>query len=740
MGWLPGWTYRKQINITGQAGAGTLYQIALSIDASVGGDLHLNGHCVNFPQDIQFTDNDGETLLDYWIEDLTVNPVKIWVKVTDDLNSNQSIYCYYGKSGESSASNGTNTFEFFDDFSQKEVGWQWTKQWETPDILDGRRSFASGDINNDGVDEIILLGGGKYYALDENNGSKLKEVDVYDPSHGFRNLKVEDINGDGYDEICFLEADEVNTAYLRVIDKDGIELWNKSFSVSPAHSMSYIAVGNLTTAPGLEIAVAKGDHIYVYDKDGNSLWDKSIDVGDIAETWKKNCIADFDGDGKNEIAVGGAYGGGENVHNIYMFNGEDGSDAWSNPITVFGDADDASYADLDDDGIADLLIVNGHKAGMSSGITALKGTDGSELWRDASYPDHCDGITVWTNPVSGDPEILLGNIKTNAKVYNKNGTVKWTTANDSELWKFEVFSGDLTGNGIPDVGWASWDDGYTPGNLQAFDIDGKLLASRAIDASCMVYYNQKIFIHDINNKVKCYKLEEAEVGVLDIDKWDISGTPSVSGEELLLEYDDRVCGKTSFGPGHAILNRAKSDKQDFNLIAFWEAIDNSNNEVEIFNSDSSSRCGDNNFDCLCWLSKKAGVNDSACIDSLLDWQNTYYNYEITWLSTEVKYLQNNSIFHTYTGAKIPIINLKPLMRVWDSSTSSILTADWVLVRKYASPEPTFSSAGGEIKNLLRFDNGSLEDKIWLHAPFPITKITLKTSKRKILLNKDIIVI
>ena len=123
MAWLNGWIYRKQVNITGQSGAGTLYQVELSIGASASGDFHLQNHCINFPQDIRFTDNDGETLLDYWVEDLTADPIKVWVKVADDLGSNQSIYCYYGKSGESSGSNGTNTFEFFDDFESVEDNW-----------------------------------------------------------------------------------------------------------------------------------------------------------------------------------------------------------------------------------------------------------------------------------------------------------------------------------------------------------------------------------------------------------------------------------------------------------------------------------------------------------------------------------------------------------------------------------------------------------------------------------------
>ena len=116
MAWLSGWSYRKEITITGQSGAGTNYQAKLNIGDSAGGDFHLEGHCTNFPQDIEVTDNDGTTLLKFWIEDLTADPLKMWVKVADDLGSNQTIYVYYGKSGATTNSNIEDTFLFGDDF------------------------------------------------------------------------------------------------------------------------------------------------------------------------------------------------------------------------------------------------------------------------------------------------------------------------------------------------------------------------------------------------------------------------------------------------------------------------------------------------------------------------------------------------------------------------------------------------------------------------------------------------
>ena len=110
MAWLSGWSYRKEITVTGETGAGTNYQVILDIGDASGGDFHLEGNCTNFPEDIEVTDNDGETLLKFWIPDKTADPLEMWVKVADDLGSNQTIYIYYGKSGATTNSSGANTF------------------------------------------------------------------------------------------------------------------------------------------------------------------------------------------------------------------------------------------------------------------------------------------------------------------------------------------------------------------------------------------------------------------------------------------------------------------------------------------------------------------------------------------------------------------------------------------------------------------------------------------------------
>ena len=156
--WVSGYTYRKKITLShsNSTGAGTDYQVSLSIGDSTGGDFHLEGHCSSFPTDIRFTDNDGTAPLKYWIEDTSADPITVWVKVTDSLeSSNVDIYVYYGKSGDTSDSNGTNTFEFFDDFDSYtdgdlngQGGWSGSSIFDVQSTIAQSGKAIRGDASN----------------------------------------------------------------------------------------------------------------------------------------------------------------------------------------------------------------------------------------------------------------------------------------------------------------------------------------------------------------------------------------------------------------------------------------------------------------------------------------------------------------------------------------------------------------------------------------------------------------
>jgi prepilin-type N-terminal cleavage/methylation domain-containing protein len=111
----PTWSKRAPITVTNPASVAN-YQHYLSITY----DSDMN---VDF-SDLRFTDSSGN-ICSYWIESKTnSSSAVVWVKVP---TANQTtLYMYYGNAGAVSESNGSNVFEFFDDFLGGALQSQWS--------------------------------------------------------------------------------------------------------------------------------------------------------------------------------------------------------------------------------------------------------------------------------------------------------------------------------------------------------------------------------------------------------------------------------------------------------------------------------------------------------------------------------------------------------------------------------------------------------------------------------------
>jgi hypothetical protein len=169
MGWLSGWSYRKNHTINGATGAGTGYQIPITAHygsgTDSGGDVYLNSNSRTDFGDVRFTSSDGTTLLNYWMQEVSSGNYAIfWVKIADDLGSSVTIYIYYGNSGATTTSNGANTFLFFDDFPGTTLD---TTKWTQ---IRGSVSVSSSIVTMDGSTDgqelnSVWTDGGISYAV-----------------------------------------------------------------------------------------------------------------------------------------------------------------------------------------------------------------------------------------------------------------------------------------------------------------------------------------------------------------------------------------------------------------------------------------------------------------------------------------------------------------------------------------------------------------------------------------------
>ena len=109
--WLSGFDYRRALTINNPGSAATDYQVRIVLTTS-----NFNDH---FPQangeDFRITTSDGTTLIPFWIESWSSNQGTIWAKLASIPAGTTTVYLYYGNALAASLSNGTSTFDFFED-------------------------------------------------------------------------------------------------------------------------------------------------------------------------------------------------------------------------------------------------------------------------------------------------------------------------------------------------------------------------------------------------------------------------------------------------------------------------------------------------------------------------------------------------------------------------------------------------------------------------------------------------
>jgi N-acetylneuraminic acid mutarotase len=176
-----GWAFRRTITINNTSGS-TLTDFQVKINL---GNLSPEFNFDNAKpdgSDLRFAASDEVTQIPFWIEKWNplVDSAEIWVKVPSIPNTGTNIYLYYGNSAATSHSNGTNTFQFFDDFESWNTtpssAWQDRAQLPT----------ASADLTTAVYDGKLYSFGG--YGTSSNN--YLNTVYEYNPTTNLWTVKT----------------------------------------------------------------------------------------------------------------------------------------------------------------------------------------------------------------------------------------------------------------------------------------------------------------------------------------------------------------------------------------------------------------------------------------------------------------------------------------------------------------------------------------------------------------------
>ncbi len=140
------------------------------------------------------------------------------------------------------------------------------------------RSLAAGDINGDGLQEIVVgaaKGEEAKILVFDQSGKKIKEFQaIPKPFQGGLNLAVSDINGDGRDEILAVPASS-GEALVRIFDFSGRQLSSFYIAARSWQGGFSLAAGDLDGKGGRQIVVGFGSglepQVRIFRPDGKLL-------------------------------------------------------------------------------------------------------------------------------------------------------------------------------------------------------------------------------------------------------------------------------------------------------------------------------------------------------------------------------------------------------------------------------------------------------------------------------------
>ncbi len=279
------------------------------------------------------------------------------------------------------------------------------------------------DINGDGVREVVAVSMWEISILSPE-GKLLNVISYHRGFYRPFGLASGDLDGDGRDEIVLSSGDEVLVLKgAKVVGRYGRH-WGHITHLSLADldgDGQVELVATSTSPPGMG---GRG-RVMVLDRRGRVRWSREVGAGRILSP----CIADLNGDGRPDLVLGfSSISADTTTGRVTALTGG-GDELWSVPLPALeGPACD----DLNGDGTADVLI-----ADTGGNVVALNGENGEREW---SLQLVASSPSIGDVDGDGGPEVVVGSGQDEVYCLDGTDVHLHLSLVDSELlvsWSFD---------------------------------------------------------------------------------------------------------------------------------------------------------------------------------------------------------------------------------------------------------------------------------------------------------------
>lgn len=222
-------------------------------------------------------------------------------------------------------------------------------------VFSGITSIDIADLNNDGLNDVVIGFGNKVGLLFQNTSGTLDPLYEINPNTSIRSIKAKDLNDDGLSDIVI----GTNSSSVKIYYQSNSTLFNEVAYAKPAEAFDEVEIGDINDDNHQDLVFISrySSTVYVYYQNETGSFDTytSHAVNSIGGV----SIGDINNDGLNDVAVT-RYGNSPSSKIIVLFQ-NDSTNLLNNPIeiTAYDCPQPIEIADLNNDGINEIITVHG---------------------------------------------------------------------------------------------------------------------------------------------------------------------------------------------------------------------------------------------------------------------------------------------------------------------------------------------------------------------------------------------